>query len=275
MDEIRSAANDRVKTIARLQRDAGFRRRVGLTVLEGRREVERALENGWLPTEVYVSPDLGGDGVAEAHCLAERLGVPVVVVAVEPFRKMSYREGPDGVLAVGPAPGRRLDDLRTLPTSLFLVAERVEKPGNLGALLRTADGAGADGVILCDPAADLGNPNVLRASLGTAFFLPLATATTAETAAWLRSRGVRLVVTSPEARSSYVDVDLKGSVAIAVGAEDAGLSSDLLAAGDVVVRIPMLGRNDSLNVSAAAAVLLYEAVRQRSGGKMKESGPHA
>jgi len=178
---------------------------------------------------------------------------------------MSYRENPDGVLAIGPLPGRHIDEIGLSERPFLLVTEGVEKPGNLGALLRTADGAGVDAVIVCDPATDLGNPNVGRASLGTVLYVPVALASPTEAVEWLRRRGIRLVVASPDAESLYTDVDLTGPIALAVGAEDMGLSRELFAAGDCAVRIPMNGRNDSLNVSASAAVLLYEVVRQRAG----------
>lgn len=264
MDDIRSATNDRVKRVVRLQRDSTSRREAGLTIVEGRREFERAVENGWRPVEVYVAPDVAGDAADVIVRLAERSGAPVTWVSGVAFRKMSYREGPDGLLAVGPLPGRHLDEIVLSEKPFLLVVEGVEKPGNLGALLRTADGAGVDAVIVCDPGTDLGNPNAVRASLGTVLYLPVAMASPTEAVEWLCRQGIPLVVASPNASSIYADIDLTGPVALAVGAEDAGLSCELLAAGDRAVRIPMNGRNDSLNVSVSAAVLLYEVVRQRA-----------
>ncbi|MCC7299990.1 MAG: RNA methyltransferase, partial [Verrucomicrobia bacterium] len=146
---------------------------------------------------------------------------------------------------------------------LVLVAEGLEKPGNLGALLRTADGAGADAVIICDAATDLNNPNVIRASIGTLFYLPVAEATTEETIAFLNGKGIKILSAVPDADAVYTDADLKGPVAIVVGAEDQGLSDVWKNTADLNVKIPMLGKNDSLNVSVSAAILLYEAVRQR------------
>ncbi len=264
METITSVQNERVKRIAKLQRKASARREEGLTVIEGAREVQRAVENGWQPVELWFCPELGAEKPS---------GSDYFQCSREVFEKMSYREGPDGVLAVGPLVGKTLPDLKLPANPLILVAEGLEKPGNLGALLRTADGAGADAVIICDAATDLNNPNVIRASIGTLFYLPVAEATTEETIAFLKEQGVKILSAVPDADAVYTEVDLKGPVAVVVGAEDKGLSDVWLArrslgeggknSADLNVKIPMLGKNDSLNVSVSAAILLYEAVRQR------------
>ena len=262
--EIRSPQNDRVKEVARLLRDAGMRRETGLIVVEGTRELVRAIENGWVPHEIYVDLDRAGEGARALALGSEERGVRVYRCVSTAFDKMSYRENPDGILAVGPAVGRTLVDLRLAENALVLVAEKVEKPGNLGALLRTADGAGVDAVIVCNGGTDLGNPNLVRASIGTLFYLPIAAATSGAAVGWLRDRGVRIVTTEPEADLLYTSADLTGPVAIVVGSEDEGLSEEWRREADLRVRVPMRGKNDSLNVSVAAAVLLYEAVRQRA-----------
>jgi len=258
MEKITSLQNERVKRIIKLQRKASARREEGLTVIEGAREVSRAMENGWRPVELWLCPDLGNDKpqtiVAGYECFESSRAV---------FEKISYREGPDGVLAVGPLVGKKLDELNLPKNPLILVAEGLEKPGNLGALLRTADGAGADAVIVCDSATDLNNPNVIRASIGTLFYLPVAEATAEETLAFLKGKGIKILSAVPDSNAVYTDVDLTGPVAIVVGAEDKGLSNHWKTGADLNVKIPMLGKNDSLNVSVSAAVLLYEAVRQR------------
>jgi len=256
--EITSVQNERVKRIIKLQRKASARRAEGLTVIEGAREVSRAIENGWQPVELWFCPELGTDQPrmdANKHeCFRCSRAV---------FEKISYREGPDGVLAVGPLVGKTLAELKLSKNPLVLVAEGLEKPGNLGALLRTADGAGADAVIVCDSATDLNNPNVIRASIGTLFYLPVAEATSEEAVAFLKGKGIKVLSAVPDAAAVYTGVDLKGPVAIVVGAEDTGLSDAWKNAADLNVKIPMLGKNDSLNVSVSAAILLYEAVRQR------------
>jgi len=268
MEKITSLQNERVKRIIKLQRKASARREEGLTVIEGAREVSRAMENGWQPVELWLCPafakasagvpELGNDKLQTAATGYESFECSRAV-----FEKISYREGPDGVLAVGPLVGKTLAELKLPKNPLILVAEGLEKPGNLGALLRTADGAGADAVIVCDAVTDLNNPNVIRASIGTLFYLPVAEATAEETLAFLKGKGVKILSAVPDADAVYTDVDLTGPVAIVVGAEDKGLSNVWKTGADLNVNIPMLGKNDSLNVSVSAAVLLYEAVRQR------------
>lgn len=262
METITSLQNERVKRVVKLQRKASARREAGLTVIEGAREVSRAIENGWQPTELWVFPNLGKiDGKFSKVWKKE----PEIFQTLENvFEKISYRDNPDGVLAVGPLVGKKLSDLELPGNPLILVAEGVEKPGNLGALLRTADGAGADAVIIADPATDLNNPNVIRNSIGTLFYLPVAEATSEETISFLKEKGVRILSAVPDADAVYTETDLTGPLAIVVGAEDHGLSKPWKKLADLNVKIPMLGKNDSLNVSVSAAVLMYEAVRQRS-----------
>jgi TrmH family RNA methyltransferase len=195
---------------------------------------------------------------------AQQAGAELVEVSQPVFARMAYRENPDGWLAVLPAVRRGLDNFPPAAgPALFVVAEAIEKPGNLGALLRSADAAGVTGVIVCDPATDIYNPNVVRSSRGTLFTVPVAEGTAPETLAWLRARRISVVATSPQARLAYTDADLRGPVAIVVGAEDAGLSAAWLGQADLSLLIPMLGQVNSLNVATAATLLLYEARRQR------------
>lgn len=254
MEEISSLQNARVKRIVKLQRKASFRRLEKQTVIEGAREVSRAIENGWQPSEIWMCGEHSNDWKPECDFFQTSEAV---------FEKITYRDNPDGILAVGPLIGRSLAELELPENPLILIAEGVEKPGNLGALLRSADGAGADAVIVCDPATDLNNPNVIRNSIGTLFYLPVAEASTEETIEFLRQKGIRTLSAVPDADAVYTDCDLVGPLAIVVGAEDQGLSKAWKTAADLNVKIPMLGKNDSLNVSVSAAILLYEAVRQR------------
>ena len=182
---------------------------------------------------------------------------------------MAYREGPDGWLAVMPILSRPLNSLSLPPTPLLLVAESVEKPGNLGAMLRSADAAGVDGVIVCDPTTDVNNPNVVRSSKGTLFSVPVAEAASAEALDWLRLHKILIVAATPQAKIIYTQADLHGPVAIVVGTEKEGLTPTWLKAADVAVSIPMRGRVNSLNVATAATLMMYEAVRQRqpAGGR--------
>jgi len=279
METITSVHNDRVKQIVKLQRKASVRREVGLAVIEGSREVTRAMENGWRPLELWTCDEYSGrwkdqteffQGVENSprpdgpRFSMREADLSIFQCSSVVFSKISYRENPDGVLAVGPWVGRRIQDLELSESPLILVIEGVEKPGNLGALLRTADGANVDAVVICDPATDLNNPNVIRASVGTLFYLPWAETTSEEAISFLRKKGIKIVSAVPNANEVYTEVDLRGPLAIVVGAEDRGLSSRWKKEADLNLKIPMLGKNDSLNVSVSAAVLLYEAVRQRS-----------
>ncbi len=261
-DPITSPQNPRVKQVVRL-RDRRHRDEEGLLIVEGAAELALALAGSARPQAVYYCPALGLKP-EELLAAAIRAGAEVVEVSAPVFAKMAYRENPDGVLAVLAIVRRGLDDLPTSERPLYIVAEAVEKPGNLGALLRSADAAGATGVIVCDPATDLSNPNVVRSSRGTLFTVPVAEASSEETIAWLRHHSVAIVAATPHASLLYTHADLRGPVAIAVGTEDVGLSPAWLTQAGVAVQIPMLGQVNSLNVATAATLLLYEALRQRS-----------
>ncbi len=260
---IESPQNPRVKAAVKLRKGKN-RVETGRTLVEGYREILRARESGWKFIELYHCPELYLDPDADQLVSGiKETGIPVFECSASVFRKISYRDSPDGLMALSPLVGKPLAELDLPETPLLLIAEDLEKPGNLGTILRTADATGVDAVIVCDQRTDLSNPNIIRASIGTLFFLPVAEATTEETIAWLRLRGIQAVATSPAAEHDYTDINMRQATAIIVGAEDEGLSQQWLEAADETVVIPMLGRNDSLNVSTAAAILLYEAVRQR------------
>jgi TrmH family RNA methyltransferase len=263
---VTSASNPRLKAVAALRRRR-VREEQGLTVVDGHEELVLALDAGVVPRTLLHCPELMLDPEAGATLVerARAAGARTIRCGRAAFEKVAYREGPDGVLAVVPVAGVALADLDLPADALVVVCEGLEKPGNLGAVLRTADAAGAAAVLAADPATDWGNPNVVRASKGTVFTVPVATAPTEEVLRWLRSRGVRLVATTPDTSTLHTDVDYRGAVAVAVGTEKTGLTSAVLDAADARVRIPMHGRVNSLNASTAAAVVVYEAVRQRSG----------
>jgi RNA methyltransferase, TrmH family len=270
---ITSAANPRLKALISLRRRR-VREETGTTLVEGHEELALALASGVRPQTLFVCPELfspavhpGRQEIGRQEDLVEyarQLGAEVVRLSRSAFEKVAYRESPDGLLAVVPAVGRALSTLVTGPDDFVLVAQRVEKPGNLGAMLRTADAAGVSAVVAADPVTDWGNPNVVRASKGTVFAIPVAAATTEETLAWLTATNVRLVVTTPDSDLLYTDVNLTGRVAVAVGAEKHGADDALLEAAAYRVRIPMHGKANSLNVAASAAVVLFEALRQRT-----------
>jgi TrmH family RNA methyltransferase len=241
---ITSVDNPRVKEVLRLRRSRE-RRASGLLVAEGRREIERALDAGLVLCAAYVAPELVDDWPHPAESVSARV-----------LAKMSYRQEPEGVLAIFEAPQRSVPPDATL----VLVAVGIEKPGNLGAMARTADAAGADALIVAGVPSDPWNPNAIRSSTGAVFTLPIVDATLDDVRA-LPLRRVAAVVGAP---TSYADVDLTSPTAVIVGAEDAGLDTTWQAVADERVALPMLGRTaDSLNAATAAGVLLYEAVRQR------------
>ena len=258
-----SPQNPRVKQVVRL-RDRRHRDREGLLLVEGSEELSLALAGGARPQTLYLCPALVGSQHAALVAQASAAAGEVIEVSAPVFEKMAYRDNPDGWLAVLPAVRRSLDDLPQVERPLYLIAEAIEKPGNLGALLRSADAAGVTGVIVCDPTTDINNPNVVRSSRGTLFTVPVAEAAAAAAFDWLRARAVPIVAATPQASQAYTEADLTGPVAIAVGTEHQGLSPAWLAQASVQVRIPMRGQVNSLNVATAATLLLYEAVRQRT-----------
>ncbi|MBN2448926.1 MAG: RNA methyltransferase [Lentisphaeria bacterium] len=273
---IASLQNPRVKAVVRL-RDRRGRDREQHVLIEGYRGLLRALHAGYPVHEVFLCPALF-QGSHEAELIAgfERRGARIVETTEDVFRRMAYRDRPEGLLGIGPQVHRTLADLETgaAAAPLYLVAEAIEKPGNLGTMLRSADAAGVSGLILCDACTDLFNPNVVRASTGTLFTVPIAEATSPAAIAWLRARNVRIAAATPHSGERYTEADLTPPMAIVVGAEQIGLSPTWLDACDLPLRIPMLGVADSLNVATATALLLFEAMRQRlRAGIVRDPGP--
>jgi TrmH family RNA methyltransferase len=264
VERITSLQNPRVKQLVKL-RDRRARDATGRFLIEGYREVTRALEAGVKPVELYCGPDWYlGENEPALVAAAAKAGAEVIELTKPVFAKVSYRDRPDGLLAVAPQWKRALADLKSGTPPFLLVIEAIEKPGNLGTILRSADAAGVDAVIVCDPVTDLFNPNVVRSSTGVLFSMPVAVAPGAEVQAWLRARGVRAVATTPAGETRYTDADLRGPLALVMGSEQYGLSEFWLKGCDQLVRIPMAGQADSLNVAMAAMIALFEAVRQRS-----------
>ncbi len=265
-----SAANPRLRAAAAL-RDRRARVRTGLLLVDGAREVARALDGGVTLVEAFVAADAAAD--PELGALISRvtaLGVPLVAVAPKMLGLLAYGERASGIVAVANAPDASLATLRTpREAPLICVIEDVEKPGNLGAVCRSADGAGVDAVIAAGTSTasvDPWNPNAVRASLGTVFTLALAVAPTADVLAWLRRSGVRIVAARVDGSVPYTDHDMTGPVALVLGSEAHGLTDAWSGPDVATVRVPMRGRADSLNVAAAAAILFYEARRQRESG---------
>ena len=263
LPRLTSRANPRVVAVAAL-RDRRTRETSGLTVVDGAREVHRALESGAAVVEAFVCDErlAGPDARAALDALAGR-NVPTTSVSEPVFEKIAFGDRTEGIVAVVRIPDLALDGLTLPPDPLIVVIEAVEKPGNIGAVLRSADGAGADAVIAADPRTDVFNPNAIRASAGAIFRVPAASATSAEVQGWARGHRIRLIAARVGAERTYTDVDLRGPLALVLGAEDAGLTDAWDAPDIEPVSIPMRGLADSLNVSVTAAVLLYEARRQR------------
>ncbi len=268
MKSISSAHNPMVKKAVSLKERKG-RDASGLFLIEGYRECTRAQAAGISIQTLLICPELflgvNEQGVISA---AEEAGAHVVCCSSSLFAKLSYRDRPDGLIAIARQMQRRLPDLFPIvlksANPFLIVAEAIEKPGNLGTILRSADAVGVDGVIVCDRCTDIYNPNVVRASVGTLFTIPVVEAGGAETLSWLRERNIRVVAATPSAELEYTDADFTGPVALAVGTEQLGLSEIWLRASDIQVRIPMKGVADSLNVATATTLLLYEVVRQRT-----------
>lgn len=261
---ISSSQNERIKRLVALGHKRRDRQEAGVMLVEGHDELAVAVAHGVRVRELYVCPELMGEtGRSDLLQRVRTAGAEVIEVSRPVFEKVAYREGPDGWLAVVPTIETDLDALKLSEAPLVLVCEGIEKPGNLGAMLRTAVAVGVDAVVVAG-ATDVANPNVVRASKGAVFAVPVAAASREKVLAWLKGHNVRLVAAVPRAETVMWQADLaSGGVAVAIGAEHEGLSDELLAAADVRVQIPMRGEIDSLNASVSAAVLLYEAARQR------------
>lgn len=268
--EITSSQNLKVKKAYRL-RERRERDEEGLFLIEGYRELKRAADAGVHIKELFICPEFFlGSNEQDLIELIDDAGAEIFKCAPKIFEKISYRDRPDGLMAVAHQMKHKLKDLSITATKqkdpFFIIAEAIEKPGNLGTILRSADAVGADGVIVCDRCTDIYNPNVVRASVGTLFTIPVVEAEGSETLLWLQKKKIKVIASTPSAKLEFTDADLMGPVAIVVGTEQLGLSEAWMHAADVKVRIPMLGIADSLNVATATTLLLYEVLRQRRKG---------
>lgn len=261
---ITSVHNPRVKLAARLRERKG-REEQGRIIIDGTKEIERAIGAGVKLVEVFVCPELAASEAASraieeaVRAGAERIEVPPAV-----FGKIAFGERAEGIVAVAQTPRRQFSELALPANPLVAVLASVEKPGNIGAVVRSADAAGVSALVVADGGTDLYNPNVIRASLGTVFTLQVCAATSGETLAWLRAQGLRMFAARVDGATEYTSVDFRGPAAIILGSEAEGLSVDWHASDVTSIKLPMLGTADSLNVSCTAAVLFYEALRQRN-----------
>ena len=252
-----SPSNPKIKRLLALQQKSSARREAGLFVVEGQRELQHCIDAGFEIDSVFYCPDFfSGQIAAEKKFEVSR---PV-------YEKIAMRESTEGVIAEVRTKERRLEELALPERPLVVVLESVEKPGNLGAVLRSADAAGVDAVLFCDPLTDLWNPNLIRASIGAVFTVPCVACSSAEAIAFLKARGIRILTAQLQDSSLYYDCDMTVGTALVMGTESTGLTDAWREAADAHIRIPMLGRLDSLNVSVSAAILLFEAVRQRQNG---------
>ncbi len=261
---ITSLQNARVKQAVRL-RQRRHRESERLFLIEGYREIQRAVEasvriHALFTCEQFFSRSDTKDLVRQ---VATDVDATVEAVSSAVFAKLSVRNGSDGLLAVAPSPAWSLGDMTVPANGLFLVSTATEKPGNLGTILRSADAAGVDGVVVCSAGTDVLNPNVVRASLGTVFSIPVAQADPDSVRLWLKHHAIRIIAAAPDADRLYIEADMTRSCAILLGSEHTGLDIEWMASADDRVRLPSVGHADSINVAMAATVMLFEARRQR------------
>lgn len=262
---IQSRQNDQVKNLVKL-RERKHRDRQERFLVEGLRELGHAIGSGYDVETIYYCPECFPSDAHQALISEYRHndGPPLVRMSEDAFTKAAYREGPDGIIAIAKQQSHSIHELDLPAAPLLLVLEGIEKPGNLGAILRSADGAGADAVILVDCVLDLYNPNAIRSSQGLVFALPIVCTEQAYLTEWLTKNKIQTVATTPDTKSLHWDIDYKKPTALFFGSESDGLTEHWLTQANERIRIQMAGRADSLNVAAAAAVCLYEAKRQRS-----------
>ena len=301
VEAVTSAQNPKIKTLLALQEKARLRKEMGLFVVEGRRELEHCVEGGFEIDTVFICPELMGSGepcpsenaslrsappifdgplpltLPRVARFSEGQGSPepaileimeksghIVDITKELYNKVAYRGSTEGMIAEVRAKEATLESLKVKENPLIIVLEGVEKPGNLGAVLRSADAAGADAVLICDPLTDLYNPNLIRSSIGAVFTVPVVCCASEDAIKWLKAAKIRIYTAQLQDSEWYYDTDMKCATAIAIGTEATGLTGIWREAADAHIKIPMLGRLDSLNASVSAAILLFEAVRQRN-----------
>ncbi|MBR5603263.1 MAG: RNA methyltransferase [Bacteroidales bacterium] len=252
---ITSKSNPKIKNVVKLQKSSE-RREQNRIIIEGRREIERAVACGFIVDTLFVCNDILKESVNIAANYVEE-------VTLEVFEKIAYREGSDGLLALAIPKYADLKSFKPKKNPLIIVLETVEKPGNLGAIMRTADAAGVDAVIIADPRTDLYNPNAIRASIGTIFSVPLFACSSEECINWLRENDIKIYCTYLKASIDYLEADFRQGSAIVMGTEATGISDIWVDAADQNLIIPMNGIADSLNVSVTTAIVVFEAIRQR------------
>lgn len=262
MEQITSLQNTRIKNIVKLGKSKE-RKAQDLFILEGARELSLALSANYVLDSVFICPEI----FAKSDYPTVLDSVPQSLkyeVSAQVFHKIAYREGSDGLIALMKPKQHTLDNLKVNKEPFIIILEAVEKPGNLGAILRTADASKADAVIVCDPLTDVYNPNTIRSSVGCIFTVPTAFCTSEEALTWLKTNNITSFAAELKASEWYHEMDYRKGSAIIMGTEADGLTSFWLNNADKRIKIPMRGKIDSLNVSVSTAVITFEAMRQRN-----------
>ena len=260
MKQIISSNNPLIKQLVHLKDKSRERKKTGQFLIEGKRELSLAIKGGYKIDMLLFYPDLFSESEAKA---LEHYGIEIIEISQDVFQKLAHRDTTEGVIAIAQSKSHDLENLNLSENPLILVAEAPEKPGNIGALLRTADAAGVNAVIIANPKTDLYNPNIIRSSVGCLFTNKIATGSTSEIISFLKSKQVNIYCAALQASVNYDTIDFSSPAAIVVGTEAVGLSKDWLNYSTQNIIIPMHGKIDSMNVSVAAGILIFEAKRQR------------
>ncbi len=265
-ERLTSHNNPKIRDIRLLQEKSKERRDEGLFVAEGKKETERAVKYGFTLQELYLCPELSGE---EYYLTLSALSkgkhkFKIFYIPRALYSKIAYRDGTEGVIAIFRTRSLKLNEVKLSPSPLIIVLESVEKPGNLGAVIRTADAVNADAVIVCDPLTDLFNPNIIRASIGTLFTRQICLCTSQEAFNWLKKNNITIYTAQLQDSTLYTEQQFNQNTAIVMGTESQGLTNFWRERADCKIKIPMLGAIDSLNVSVSAAIICYEVLRQRN-----------
>jgi TrmH family RNA methyltransferase len=263
MQEIISTNNAKIKYLIQLQKKSNVRKQFKEFVIEGKREIEAALINNFKLKTIYFYPELFSEKQLFELLKNYKTNAEILKISKAVYKKIAYRNSTEGIIAIGHMKEHHLKDLKLKENPYLLIAESIEKPGNVGAILRSVDGAGAEALIMLNPVVDIYNPNVIRASLGMVFSIPIALTNINDLHNFLQKKNIRLFTASLQNTNIYFKENFRVPVALAVGAEDKGLSQEIRDLAYKSVYIPMKGLADSLNVSVSAAILLYETLRQR------------
>lgn len=271
IESVTSAQNPKIKEALTLQEKSKFRREKGLFIVEGRRELQHCVNAGFNVRTLFICPELTSDAPAQQIINIIMRANPQcygIEIPSHLYNKLAYRGGTEGLIAEIEYQNKTLSDIELSKNPLVVVLESVEKPGNLGAILRSADAAGADAVIICDPLTDIFNPNLIRSSIGAVFTTQVVAASSEETREWLSKNSIQIYTAQLQDSEWYYDTDMTGGTALVMGTESTGLSKIWREAASSHIKIPMCGELDSLNVSVSAAILLFEAVRQRKSSQI-------